>query len=70
MPPPPLFSTTKKERKMVALPREYTFTLQWHITARCQQHCKHCYMHDEPSYQSELSNELGHEDSIKVIEDT
>ncbi len=45
------------------------FLLQWHITAKCQQHCKHCYMYDEPTYKSECENELSYENCIKVLDD-
>jgi MoaA/NifB/PqqE/SkfB family radical SAM enzyme len=34
------------------------FILQWHLTARCQQNCLHYYMKDEPTYVSEIENEL------------
>jgi len=45
------------------------FTLQWHLTARCQQNCLHCYMKDEPTYFSELKNELPTEVCFKIIDD-
>ncbi len=45
------------------------FLLQWHITAKCQQHCKHCYMYDEPTYKGECENELSFEQCIKVLDD-
>lgn len=49
--------------------RKNEFLLQWHVTARCQQHCKHCYMYDEPTYISECENELSFEECITVLND-
>jgi len=45
------------------------FNIQWHLTARCQQNCLHCYMRDEPTYLSELENELDHKTCLKIIDD-
>jgi MoaA/NifB/PqqE/SkfB family radical SAM enzyme len=45
------------------------FTLQWHLTARCDQNCMHCYLYDEPTYEQELKNELKFRDCIKIIDD-
>ena len=45
------------------------FTLQWHLTAKCQQKCLHCYMHDEPTYKIELKNELNYKDCLKILDD-
>jgi radical SAM protein with 4Fe4S-binding SPASM domain len=45
------------------------FLLQWHLTARCEERCRHCYMHDSPSYPSELRNELSHDDCLRVLDD-
>ncbi|MEM2870366.1 MAG: radical SAM protein [Thermoplasmata archaeon] len=45
------------------------FVLQWHLTARCGERCRHCYMHDSPTYESELRNELGPEECVRVLED-
>lgn len=45
-----------------------TLVLQWHLTARCQQNCLHCYMKDEPTYASELKNELETEVCFKIID--
>ena len=45
------------------------FVLQWHLTARCEYNCQHCYMHDEPTYKSELANELDFDNCIKIIDD-
>lgn len=45
------------------------FTLQWHITAKCQQACGHCYMLDSETYHSEIENELGYEECVGIIDD-
>ena len=45
------------------------FLLQWHLTAKCEERCRHCYMHDSPSYDSELNNELSHEQCLRVLDD-
>jgi len=45
------------------------FTLQWHLTARCDQHCLHCYLYDSPTYERELKGELIYEDCCKIIDD-
>lgn len=44
------------------------FIIQWHVTARCDQKCKHCYMYDD-NYKKELDNELSNKDCRKVIDD-
>ena len=46
-----------------------TFLLQCHITAKCQRHCKHCYMYDEPTYKSEIENELDFNTCLKILDD-
>ncbi|MFH1246777.1 MAG: radical SAM protein [Candidatus Micrarchaeota archaeon] len=48
---------------------EKYFTLQWHLTAECDQRCKHCYMYDEPTYASELRNALSTKAVFQVIDD-
>ncbi|MBI2472013.1 MAG: radical SAM protein [Planctomycetes bacterium] len=45
------------------------FTLQWHITAKCDQDCMHCYRYAKPTYEQELKNELSYEDCCKIIDD-
>ena len=45
------------------------FVLQWHLTARCQERCRHCYMHDSPTFDSELENELGTRECMRILDD-
>lgn len=45
------------------------FILQWHLTARCQERCRHCYMHDSPTFDSEMRNELSHSECMRVLDD-
>lgn len=45
------------------------FTLQWHVTARCDQACKHCYMIKGKNYLPEINNELSLLDCKKIIDD-
>jgi len=44
------------------------FTLQWHVTAKCDQRCKHCYLFDK-SYKKEIRKELSQEECKRVIDD-
>lgn len=45
------------------------FSLQWHITAKCDQKCTHCYMYGSPFYESETKNELSLSDCKAIIDD-
>lgn len=45
------------------------FTLQWHLTAKCDQDCMHCYLYDSPTYERELRDELTYDDCCKIIDD-
>ena len=45
------------------------FILQWHLTAKCEYNCQHCYMHDSPTYKSELKNELDFNTCLRIIDD-
>ncbi len=42
--------------------------LQWHVTALCQSQCRHCYMVNSPTYESERKNELSLADCIKILD--
>jgi radical SAM/SPASM domain protein of ACGX system len=53
---------------MILEKQERYFVLQWHVTAKCDQKCRHCYLLDK-SYKSELENELSFKDCQKVIDD-
>lgn len=54
-------------RRVTAMKKWY-FILQWHITAQCELRCRHCYMYDEPSYDSEIDNPLSTEECFCVID--
>ena len=45
------------------------FTMQFHVTAACDQNCKHCYMHDSETFESEVNNQLSTEQCIQIIDD-
>jgi radical SAM/SPASM domain protein of ACGX system len=34
-----------------------TFSIQWHLTTRCEQRCKHCYLFNSPQASSEIAGE-------------
>lgn len=50
------------------------FMVQWHITVKCGNRCRHCYMFDPSTYEMEKNNELNMEglrailDSIESFE--
>ena len=44
------------------------FVLQYHITAKCSNKCKHCYIFDK-SYQSEIEKELPRRYGYKILND-
>ena len=48
--------------------KTWNFILQWHITAQCQQRCRHCYMYDESSYASEIGNPLSTGECFSAID--
>jgi len=43
------------------------YAFQWHITAKCDQRCRHCYMYDSLSYESERSNQLSLTDCLRAL---
>jgi len=45
------------------------FGIQFHLTARCDSHCKHCYQFDEATYRSEVENELSFSQVISILDD-
>jgi len=45
------------------------FTLQWHLTAKCEQNCKHCYVKEQSSYKNEIINELNFKDCMILLND-
>lgn len=49
--------------------KERIFTLQWHITALCRNRCRHCYMYDSPTYQTECDEPLSLNVCKVVIDD-
>ena len=56
----------KQSQKSIKKPQ---FILQWHLTARCEQKCAHCYMREEVSYKEEIEKELSYKDCLKVLND-
>jgi radical SAM/SPASM domain protein of ACGX system len=49
--------------------KQRSFSLQWHITVKCDQNCSHCYVRDERTYRNELEAILAFDDCKKVIDD-
>lgn len=43
--------------------------VQLHITAKCDQSCMHCYLHEDDYYKSLLTNELSANEFIHLIDD-
>ena len=56
-------------REIPSQPSKRYFTLQWHVTARCQNQCNHCYLQESEGYESEIKNELTLSDCLKIIDD-
>lgn len=44
------------------------YGIQWHVTARCDQRCLHCYVYDKKTYESELAHELSKEECFKIVD--
>lgn len=42
-------------------------TLQYHITADCDQRCKHCYMYNTTSYKNQIENALSKEEIFELF---
>ena len=49
--------------------KTYPIFLQWHVTSKCDQKCRHCYMFDSPFYLSEAKNELSLQSCKSIIDD-
>ena len=47
--------------------KKLNFAMQWHITERCQNKCKHCYMYDA-EYKRRLQNEKGIKEFIEILD--
>lgn len=45
------------------------FTLQWHVTALCDQSCRHCYAKDERTYKQEINDPLSFNECKGVVDD-
>ena len=46
----------------------HTIAFQWHITTKCSNFCKHCYMYDEETYIDERKNTLPLKSLIKILD--
>lgn len=44
-------------------------SMQLHITAKCDQNCKHCYMYNSPHYLSQIQNEMDKETFFLLIDE-
>ena len=44
-------------------------SLQLHITAKCDQACKHCYMHSSPLYRSQIESPLNKNEWFALIDE-
>lgn len=43
--------------------------MQWHLTAKCDQKCKHCYMLSDKMYKPQINSQMSTEQSFKLIDD-
>ena len=48
---------------MLYLPKPHSMHLQWHITEKCNFHCKHCYLNEEY-----IKQELSTEECFKIVD--
>jgi len=46
----------------------YPITIQWHITTKCQNNCKHCYMYDSQIYCRESERTLSFEQKLEILD--
>ncbi len=45
------------------------FTIQWHVTPKCDQACRHCYLvNDRDLYEREMRNQLSFPDCQRIID--
>ena len=44
------------------------FILQWHVTARCNEDCQHCYARSSPDLSPQLEQELSVGEDLKVLD--
>ncbi|MCD6489936.1 MAG: radical SAM protein [Thermodesulfobacterium sp.] len=63
------FVERREKGKRRELKPQRVFTLQWHVTARCENSCSHCYLQESEGYKSEIENELPLEECIKIVDD-
>lgn len=46
-----------------------SITMQWHLTAKCDQSCKHCYMFSDDNYNLQLNRQLSTEMAFRLIDE-
>ena len=46
---------------------DYPITIQWHLTTKCQNNCKHCYMYDPQTYYREKERTLTLRQKIEIL---
>lgn len=47
--------------------KKFIFAVQWHITERCQNRCKHCYMYDT-EYEERVKCEKNFEEYVNILD--
>jgi len=45
------------------------FHVQWHITSRCGNRCRHCYMFNSATYDHESTHTLGLKQLLRILDD-